>query len=146
MAAGKDGAFALKAGGSGDITASHVLWKKTKGLPYVTSGIVYGGQYLAIRDGGIVVASDLQTGEPVYQGRIAAAERYYASPVAANGHIYFTSLDTAGVTVVKAGSAKPVVVAQNPELGERCSATPAIADNAIYIRTATHLYASAEKN
>ena len=41
-------------------------------------------------------------------------------------------------------SDKPVVVAKNPELGERCAATPAIADDALYIRTATHLYAFAE--
>jgi outer membrane protein assembly factor BamB len=66
--------------------------------------------------------------------------------VAANGHIYFTSLESGAVTVLTAGTAKPVVAALNPELGERCSATPAISDDALYIRTATHLYAFAEGN
>jgi outer membrane protein assembly factor BamB len=91
-----------------------------------------------------VIACDAETGNQAYQQRAAAAGHYYASPVAAGGNIYFTSLDNGAVTVLKAGSAKPMVVADNPELGERCSATPAIADNTLYIRTAGHLYAFAE--
>jgi outer membrane protein assembly factor BamB len=63
--------------------------------------------------------------------------------VAANGHIYFTSLDGA-VTVLKAASDRPVVVARNPKLDERTSATPAIADDTLYVRTEKHLYAFAE--
>ena len=145
MSEGKNSAFALKAGGSGDVTTSHTLWKRTKGLPYVASAIVYGGQFVAVKDGGIVIACDAETGKPAYQERIAAAGSYYASPVAAGGNIYFTSLQDGAVTVLKAGSQKAVVLAKNPELGERCSATPAIADNALYIRTATHLYAFGEK-
>ena len=141
---GKDSAFALQGGGSGDVTASNVLWKKTKGLPYVASAILYRGQYVMVKDGGVVVACDAETGDTAYQARVAAAGRYYASPVAANGHIYFTSLEGGAVTVMKAGSDKPVVVAKNPELGERCAATPAIADDALYIRTATHLYRFAD--
>jgi outer membrane protein assembly factor BamB len=145
MAEGQNSAFALKAGGSGDVTASHTLWKRTKGLPYVASAILYRGQYVMLKDGGIVIACDAETGKPVYQERIAAPGRYYASPVAANGHIYFTSLESGTVTVVKVGSGKPISVVQNPELGERCAATPAIADNALYIRTAAHLYAFAQE-
>jgi outer membrane protein assembly factor BamB len=141
MSEGKNSAFALKAGGSGDITESHTLWKKTKGLPYVASAILYRGQLVCVKDGGIVIASDAETGNLAFQERIAAAGRYYASPVAAGGHIYFTSLENGTVTVLAAGSEKPVVAAQNPELGERCSATPAIADDTLYIRTAGYLYA-----
>jgi hypothetical protein len=65
--------------------------------------------------------------------------------VAANEHIYFTSLADGVVTVLKAGGKTPEVAAKNPKLGERVSATPAIADDAIYIRTAGHLYAFAER-
>jgi outer membrane protein assembly factor BamB len=75
---------------------------------------------------------------------LAAAGRYYASPVAANGHIYFTSQDGA-VTVLKAGSQQPVVVATNPKLDERTAATPAIADDTLYVRTEKHLFAFAEE-
>lgn len=145
MLEGKNSAFALKPGGSGDVSESHVLWKQTKGLPYVTSAIAYGGQLAMIRDGGIVTAYDAKTGDEIYQKRVAAGDRYYASPVAANGNIYFTSLDEGAVTVIKAGAKAPEVVASNPPLGERVGATPAIAGNTLYIRTAGHLYAFAEK-
>jgi outer membrane protein assembly factor BamB len=143
---GKSSAFAVSPGGTGDISGSHMIWKKTKGLPYVPSAIVYRGQMVMIKDGGLVSAYDAKTGIEIYiQERVAAPGRYYASPVAANGHIYFTSLDDGAVTVLKAGTAKPEVVAKNPKLGERVAATPAIADNAIYVRTASKLYAFAEK-
>jgi outer membrane protein assembly factor BamB len=147
MRQGVNSAFALKAGGTGDVTNSHMLWKKTKGLPYIASAIAYRGQYVMVKDGGLVTAYDAKTGKEVYlQERVAAVGRYHASPVAANGHIYLMSLDDAAVTVLKAGSEKPVVVARNPKLGERAAATPAIADNTLYVRTDKHLYAFADGN
>lgn len=143
--ASKNSAFALKPGGTGDVTHTHVLWKQTSGLPYVPSAIVYRGQYVMVKDGGIVTAYDAKTGDELYQKRAIASGSYYASPVAANGHIYFTSLADGAVTVLEAGTAAPQVVAQNPPLGERVSATPAIADDTLYVRTAGHLYAFAAK-
>ena len=119
------------------------LWKQTKGLPYVSSGIVYRGQYLIVKDGGIVTAYDAKTGDELYQKRAVAAGGYYASPVAANGNVYFMSLDDGTVTVLEGGSPTPKVVAKNPPLGERTAATPAIADDTLYVRTAEHLYAFA---
>jgi outer membrane protein assembly factor BamB len=146
MAEGKNSAFALKPGGTGDVASSRLLWKQTKGLPYIPSALVYRGQCIMVKDGGLVTAYDAHTGKEIYlQKRVAAPGRYYASPVAADGHIYFTSLDDGAVTVLKAGSTKPEVVAKNPRLGERVAATPAIADNVLYIRTDQHLYAFAEK-
>lgn len=146
MATSRNSAFAVKAGGSGDITKTHVLWKKTKGLPYVASAIAYRGQYVLVKDGGLVTAYDAKSGNEIYvQERAVAGGRYYASPVAANGNIYFTALDDGAVTVLKAGGEKPEVVAKNPKLGERTAATPAIADDTIYIRTAAHLYAFATR-
>lgn len=146
MSVSKNSAFAVKAGGTGDVTKSHLLWKKTKGLPYVSSAILYQGQYVMVKDGGLVTAYDAKTGREMYvQERAVAAGRYYASPVAANGLIYFTSLDDGKVTVVKAGAAAPTVVASNPTLEERVAATPAIADDTLYIRTEGHLYAFAAK-
>jgi outer membrane protein assembly factor BamB len=146
MSEGKNSAFALKPGGSGDVTSTHMLWKKTKGLPYVPSGIVYRDQFLIVKDGGLLTAYDARTGKEIFvQERSVANGRYYASPVAANGNVYFTSLDDGTVTVVKAGMATPQVVAKNPKLGERVAATPAIADDALYMRTEGHLYAFAVK-
>jgi outer membrane protein assembly factor BamB len=145
MSGSKNSAFALKPGAQGDATAN-VLWKKTKGLPYVPSAIVYRGQFVMLKDGGLLTAYDAKTGKDVYvQERAISGGRYYASPVAANGLIYFTSLDDGIVTVLKAGTDSPETVANNPKLGERTAATPAIADDTLYIRTAKHLYAFAEK-
>ena len=143
---GKNSAFAVKADGTGDVTATHVLWKKTKGLPYVPSGIVYKGQYVIVKDGGLMTAYDAKTGKEIYtQEREAAAGRYFASPVAANGNIYFTSLEDGTITVFKGGTAKPTLVVKNPKLGEHVAATPAIAEDTLYVRTAGHLYAFAAK-
>lgn len=139
MSEGQNSAFALKPGGSGDITKSHVLWTRTKSLPYIPSALLYRGQFVMVKDGGIVTALDAKTGNEVYQGR-AASGTYYASPIAASDHIYLTSLDGA-VTVLKAGSGQMTVVAKNPKLDGRIAATPAIADDTLYIRTDKHLYA-----
>lgn len=145
MSSGVNSAFAVRPGGTGDVGKSHVAWKKKKGLPYVASAVAYRGQYVAVKDGGIVTAFDVKTGKEVYlQERVAAAGSYYASPVAANGHIYVVSLQDGTFTVLKAGP-KAEVAATNPSLGERVSATPAIADDTLYVRTARHLYAFAEK-
>jgi len=145
MTEGQNSAFALKAGGTGDVTSSHVLWKQTKGLPYIASAILYRGQYVMVKDGGIVTALDAQSGKELYMQRAIASGSYYASPVAAGGHLYFVSLADGAVTVLKAGSKQPVVAAENPPLGERVAATPAIADNTLYVRTEKHLYAFANE-
>jgi outer membrane protein assembly factor BamB len=141
MRQGVNIAFALRSGGTGDITNSHVLWKNTRGLPYIASAILYRGQYVMVKDGGIVTAYDAQTGKEIYMQRAAAGGKYYASPVAANGHLYLVSLEDGTVTVVKAGLSRPEVVATSAKLGERVAATPAIADDTLYIRTEQHLYA-----
>jgi outer membrane protein assembly factor BamB len=145
MDASRNSAFALKPGGSGDVTSTHMRWKQTSGLPYVASAILYRGQFVMVKDGGIVTAYDADSGERLYQKRLGESGSYYASPVAANGHIYLTSLPDGVVTVLKAGSNPPEVTAKNEPLGERTAATPAIADDTLYLRTAGHLYAFAAK-
>jgi outer membrane protein assembly factor BamB len=143
---GRNSAFALSPGGWAGDVSGRLLWKKTKGLPYIPCAIVYRGQLVMIKDGGLVSAYDARTGKEVYlQERVAAPGPYYSSPVAANGHIYFTSLTDGTVTVLKAGASKAEVVVKNPKFGERVSATPAIAGDTLYLRTASKLYAFAEK-
>jgi outer membrane protein assembly factor BamB len=144
IASSRNSAFAMRPGGSGDVTDTHVLWKQTKGLPYVPSAIVYEGQHVMVKDGGIVTAYDAKTGKEIYQRRAIESGSYYASPVAANGNIYFASRADGTITVLKAGAEAPEVVKKNEPLGERLAATPAIADNTLYVRTADHLWAFAE--
>lgn len=131
---------AVKPGGTGDITETHVAWKFRRGLPYVPSPLCVDGRIYLVKDGGLLSSVDAKTGEPYFaQERIGATGNYYASPIAAGGHIYLASL-AGKLTVVKAGGDKPEVLHQ-ADFGSRIFATPALAGGNLYLRTATHLWA-----
>jgi outer membrane protein assembly factor BamB len=140
MAKGENVLLALKPGGRGELTADKVAWKQTAGLPYVPSPLFYRGRVYLVRDGGMVSSFDAKTGAPYYQKeRLDAEGSYYASPVAADGHIYFVSLK-GRVTVVEAGGERPKVLRQ-ADFGERICATPALVEKTLYLRTASALFA-----
>lgn len=132
--------LAVKPGGQGDISASHVAWEYRRALPYVPSPLHYEGRLYFVRDGGVMSSLDPRTGEPFYaQERINANGNYYASPVAADGRIYLFSL-RGMLTIVKAGGDKPEVLHQS-DFGTRIMATPALVGENLYLRTTTHLWA-----
>lgn len=132
--------LAVRPGGLGDISQTHVAWKVTRGLPYVPSPLFYEGRVYIIRDGGMISSFEPQTGKPFYQQeRLEAAEKYYASPVAADGRIYVVSVP-GKLTVIKAGGDKPETLHQ-ANFAERIFATPALVGNRLYLRTQTKLYA-----
>lgn len=140
MKQGKSSVFAFSPKGEGDITEKAIAWRHTKGLPYVASPLCYRGRVFMVRDGGLVSCYEAESGKPVYETkRLNAGGSYYASPVAAAGHIYFVSLQDGQITVIKADADEPEVEAQR-KLDERTAATPAIVNNTIYIRTDGHLY------
>jgi outer membrane protein assembly factor BamB len=146
MTAGKNQALALKPGGTGDVGRSHVAWTVTKGLPYIPSPLVYRGRMYTVSHTSRLSAFDVKTGKAVYLQEQVGLKQVgltgvYASPVAANGHVYLCGLD-GSVIVVRAGD-KPEKVSA-AQLDDRIAATPAIAGNAIYIRTNRSLYAFAE--
>jgi outer membrane protein assembly factor BamB len=131
---------AVQPGGQGDITESHIAWKATRGLPYVPSPLFYQDRLYLLRDGGMMSSFDAKTGKSFYlQERLEAAEKYYASPVAADGRIYVVSLP-GKLTVVQAGGDKPEILHQ-AAFGERVFATPALVGKRIYLRTEKKLYA-----
>jgi outer membrane protein assembly factor BamB len=131
---------AVKPGGTGNITASHVMWKFRKGIPYVPSPLLYDGRIYLMKDGGLLSSVDAKTGEPAYtQERIGATGAYYASPVGADGRIYVASL-AGKLTVVKAGGEKPEILHQ-VDFESRILATPVLVGDKLYLRTATRLYA-----
>lgn len=132
---------AVKPGGKGDISESHVAWKYRRALPYVPSPLFYEGRIYFVKDGGLISSLDAKTGEPFYaQERITGANgNYYASPVAANGRIYVESLP-GKLSVIKAGGTKPEILHQ-VDFGARILATPALVGERIYVRTATDLWA-----
>ena len=135
---------ALKPGGRGDITQTHVAWEFTRGLPYVASPLFYQGRVYTVKDGGMLSSLDAKTGKPYYlQERLEASGNYYASPVAADGRIYLASL-AGKVTVVKAGGDQPEILHQ-ADFGDRILATPALVGDALYLRTQKKLYALGDK-
>jgi outer membrane protein assembly factor BamB len=132
--------LAIRPGGHGDISQSHVAWKATRGLPYVPSPLFYEGRVYILRDGGMLSSFDAKTGKAFYQQeRLEATDKYYASPVAADGHIYIVSVP-GRLTIVKAGGDKPEILHQ-ANFGERVFATPALVGSRLYLRTQTKLYA-----
>jgi len=139
---GEHGVFAVCAPGNGDVTDTHVAWRQKRGAATVSSPLFYRGRIYVVQDGGRVTCYEAKTGRILFeQERLGADGAYHASPVAANGKIYFAS--TRGtVSVVEAGDTLKVL-AQN-KLSESIAATPAIADHKLYVRTATHLWAFGE--
>jgi len=140
LAKGENVLVAVKSGGRGEITESHVAWKATRGLPYVPSPVFLQGRVYLIKDGGMVSCFDAKNGKSLYtQERLGANGSYYASLVAADGRIYAVALD-GKITVFKAGGEKPEVLHQT-DFHERIAATPALVGERLYLRTQTKLYA-----
>jgi outer membrane protein assembly factor BamB len=139
MSKGDWGIFALRAPDAGDVTSTHVAWKKNRGAATVPSPLFYRGRLYLIQDGGRLTCYRAKTGEALYeQERLEADGQYWASPIAADGKIYFAS--TRGNIAVIEDADTLNVLARN-KLGERITATPAIADDKFYVRAANHLWA-----
>lgn len=142
LASGKNVAVAVTPGGSGDVTKSHVAWRVEKGLPYVPSPLVYRGVMYTANMQGRVSAFDAKTGAEIYAQEQVGLSGVYASPVAANGHVYFFGLDKS-VVVLEAGELPKKV--WSAKLDDRVAATPAVAGNTMYVRTGKTLYAFGTK-
>ena len=131
--------LAIRPGGRGDITTTHVAWKSTRSLPYVSSPLFYEGRVYTMKNGGLASCYDAKTGKVFYQDeRVGAPGDYYSSAVAAAGNIYVASQN--GVVVVLRAGEQFEVLARN-ELGEQIMATPAIVDGKIYLRTEKQFFA-----
>lgn len=129
---------AVRGGGRGDITASHVAWSLQKFLPNVPSPLLYQGVLYLIKDSGVLTALDPASGKILKQGRLTGAlDTYYASPVGAGGRVYTIS-QQGKATVLKAGGEWEILA--TIDLEEECFATPAVADGRMYVRTQGRLY------
>lgn len=134
-AAGGFNLFAMRVGGRGNVTDSAVEWKAAQGVPKRSSPVLVDGLIFMTSDSGIATCLDAKTGDVVWQKRLKG--EFSASPVYAEGRIYFTNHD--GQTFVIAASPKYKLLATN-QLDDGCMASAAIYDRAIYLRTKTHLY------
>ncbi|HYO84765.1 MAG TPA: PQQ-binding-like beta-propeller repeat protein [Bryobacteraceae bacterium] len=132
------GLVRTRLGGTGDVSKNAVVWRHRKGLPYVTAALLYAKTLYVVRDGGIVMRVDPETGKVIDQNRLKdAVGQYYASPVAADGKVYFVSKD-GKTTVVKASPEWTIM--SSGDLGEDVIATPAISGKRLFVRTASALY------
>ena len=135
---GDHGLLAIKPGGSGDVTATNILWRENRSVPEIPAPLYSNHRVYTVTNGGIVSCMEAATGKLLYRNRLGVGGSYYASPVLAAGNIYFTSGD--GVVSVIRDSEKFELAAKN-DLGEPVFATPAIVDGIVYVRTISHLFA-----
>jgi outer membrane protein assembly factor BamB len=127
--------FAVRTGGNGLITNTHVAWKVKRGVSNKPSILLIDDLIYMIGDTGIASCVEAKTGELVWQKRLTG--EYSASPVYADGKIWFFSED--GKTYVIQPGRTLSILAEN-QLDEGFLASPAVADNSFYLRTRTHLY------
>jgi outer membrane protein assembly factor BamB len=133
--------LAIRPGGKGDVTRSHLAWTSPRGSPFVPSPILVGEHLYTVNDmASIVTAFEATTGRTVWQGRLGVARRegFSASPVAVDGKVFFTNDD--GETFVLRAGPKFELLRVNV-IGERTLASPALVDGRWYIRTDRHLVA-----
>lgn len=127
--------FAVRPGGTGDVTESHVAWTFNRSVPSRPTPLVVGDYLYMVSDRGVATCVNAESGESVWQERLGG--EFSASPVAASGRIYFFAED--GATPVVAAEPEFKLLATN-HLDAGFMASPAIAGKALILRTKTHLY------
>jgi outer membrane protein assembly factor BamB len=121
--------LAIRAGGRGDVTPTHVRWRMPSGASYVPSILHYQGLIYMTNEVGVVTCAEAATGQQVWRGRLDGV--FFASPVAGDGKVYLAS--ETGETFVLLAGRKQEVLARN-RLDERFLASPAISGGKIFLR------------
>jgi outer membrane protein assembly factor BamB len=129
--------LAVRTGGKGDVTRSHVLWRFMNG-PDVPTPVTDGTYLYVVNDRGIMWCLNAKDGTPVYERQRLRSSTYTGSPVLADGKLYITNED--GLTSVVRAGPRFEVLAEN-DLEEYTLSSPAISDGQIFIRTDKALYA-----
>ena len=132
--------LAIRPGGKGNVTDTHIAWRTTRGAAYVPSPIISGRYLLMVADSGIASCFEARTGKRHWMERLPGG--HSPSPVSADGLVYFVS--DRGVTTIIRPSETFAGIAKN-ELGEPVSASPAISQSQIFLRTHQHLYCIGSK-
>ena len=134
MVGGGNTIQAVRGGGTGDVTKTHLVWNiDNKSPSNLASPLVFSDRVHVVKSGGISSCFDAKTGAEIWgKTRIRNFGDYYASPVAADGKIYIAGRN--GFVVVIDDSPELKILAKN-DVGEEILATPSIADGRIFIRT-----------
>lgn len=128
--------MAIKPGGTGDVTESHVVWRSEKGTSFVPSGIVLNDRYYLADDKGIATCFAVNSGEVLWRKRLGG--KFTASPVAADGRLFFTN--ESGSTLVLDGRSPEYLELERNEIGEDVLSSLAISQGRVYLRSTKHLF------
>jgi outer membrane protein assembly factor BamB len=129
--------LAIKPSGAGELSAGAVVWKYSRGVPYVATPVIDRGILYMVKEGGIVTKLDVASGQVMQEERVAGFGNYFASPVAGDGKVYFAS--EPGTVSVVASQPEWKVISSH-EFHEKIYATPLLAGGRLYIRTEEALY------
>jgi len=132
---------ALRPGATKEARPSHVAWEIQQGIPETPSLLSCRDRLYLLRDGGLLTCLEAATGQELFRERIGASGQYTASPIVAGDKLIVASVPGV-VTVIQVGD-KLNVLARN-DFREPIFATPAVAENKLYLRTTGHLYALGE--
>lgn len=127
--------YALRAGGQGDVTETHLAWSARRGVPHTPSPLLVGDELYLLSDQGVVTCLDARNGKERWRQRFNGA--FSASPVEAGGRIYLTNEE--GTTFVISPGSQYDLLAVN-QLAGRTLATPAFAGRSVFLRTDAALY------
>ncbi|MCD6052091.1 MAG: outer rane biosis protein BamB, partial [Verrucomicrobia bacterium] len=127
--------WVIKPDGKGDLTQTHVAWKYLKGVPSKPSPIVIGKDLFLVSDDGIVTCLDAIDGTEIWKERIGGA--YSATPLHVDGRLYLFS-HTGDITVLQPG--RELKILAKSKLGDGFMSAPAVVDDALILRSKTHLY------
>jgi outer membrane protein assembly factor BamB len=127
--------WAVKTDGTGDVTDTHVPWRLKTSVAKTASPILVDGLIYMVSDDGVASCVEAASGDVVWKKRIGG--RYASSPIVADGRVYFCNQD--GLTTVIEPGREYKLLAANT-LDDGFMASPAVAGNALYLRTKSHLY------
>jgi outer membrane protein assembly factor BamB len=127
--------LAVRLDGRGDVTKSHIKWTLKRGVSLTPSPLLVGDELYMVSDNGIASCIDAKTGAPHWQIRLGG--NYSASPIYADGRIYFLSEE--GESVVIAPGKEFKELARN-QLDGPTLASMAVSGGSIFVRSQTHLY------
>jgi outer membrane protein assembly factor BamB len=127
--------WAVRLDGHGDVTDTHVAWKIAERMPATPSPVLVDDLLYVVNDTGIASCIEARTGKSIWEQRLDG--NFNASPLYGAGRIYFFARN--GTTTVLAPGRELQVLATN-KLAGIVMASPAVADDALFVRTKTHLY------
>lgn len=126
----------IRMGGQGDVTRSHMAWEQKKGVPSLASMLYVKPYIYSVTDTGIVTCFLADTGDIAWQERIGG--KHSASPIYADGRIYFLT-EAEGESVVIEAGPNLKILARN-RIDEKCKASIAVSQGNLFIRSEQHLF------